>query len=395
MDYDKDFAEFSDEEFHDRLTKLRAIMRRKSVDVALLTETENIRWIAGYWTFVMGDNLIPTAVIVPASDKNEPLLIVSGESTGESLSWIKNVKYWVDFNTPDVNFIAIKKGEVLVDTINQYQFDNSTIGLEIGNRMGLRFEHTDVDYFFKHMTHLQHVDISQDLWELRSIKSSAEIDKLRLASKITSDSLVRGLSNLREGMTERELGQFFVKDWFEHGATGIGHVGVTFPKEQLKYAHADPRPYPLERGEIAKCDIGCTFEGYRSDLFRMGCVGQPNSSHEARVASVIKDAVEVMIENIKAGLRCSDLWKRTHKVFEDAGLGDILPPIAYIGHGIGLSLHEPPFISKCNDDVLRTGMVLSIEPWTVNPSLLVEDVVVVDKDGCEVFSDIPRDIFIS
>ena len=390
-----DFYEFEREEYKNRLNKIKAVMFEKNLDAVVLTEEENIRWISGYWVFTMQDRCMPTVVIIPYSDKREPILLTAGESTGEELSWIKKVKYWEEGSVP---YLAADKGKVLVDTLKELDLKNLKVGMEIGNGMRVNLDLKDIDYLRKSMDNVMFIDISNNLWELRSIKSNAEIEKLKKASKITNNSLKEGFKILREGITERQLGQYFVKQWFENGATGIAHVGVSFGKNAIKYAHCDPKEYPLKKGEVVKVDIGCKFEGYRCDMYRMACVGKPDAK-EAKVASIIKKANQAVIKNIREGAKCSDLYNIAHKIFTDYRLGYLLSPSAYIGHGIGLGIHELPYLYRNNNSMLKSGMVLTVEPWTLDrndPSICmnVEDVVVVRENGYEVLTDMERDIYL-
>lgn len=392
MNYD--FYEFKKEEYKDRLNKLKTVMLEKNLDAVILTEEENIRWISGYWVFTMQDRCMPTVVIVPYTENEQPILLIAGEGTGEELSWIKKVRYWEEGAS---QYITANKGKVLVDTLKELNLKNYNIGMEIGNGMRVNLDLKDVDYFRKSMDNIKFIDISNNLWELRSIKSPAEIEKLRKASKITSDSFKEGFKIIRQGITERQLGQYFVKCWFEKGATGIAHIGVGFGEHAIKYAHCDPKEYPLKKGEVVKVDAGCTFEGYRCDMYRMACVGKPGSK-ETKVASIIKKANQAVIKNIREGVKCSDLYNIAYNIFEDEDFEYLLVPSAYIGHGIGLGMHELPYIYRDDNSVLKSGMVLAVEPWTMDyndPSICmnVEDVVVVREDGYEVLTDMERDIY--
>ena len=92
----------------------------------------------------------------------------------------------------------------------------------------------------------------------------------------------------------------------------------------------------------------------------------------------------------------SELYRVGAELFAEEKLSRLLPS-SIIGHGVGLGLHEWPFIAKDSTDVIKTGMVLAVEPWTVDYrdrslGLNVEDVVVVTEDGCEVLTDFPREL---
>ncbi|MCL5987149.1 MAG: Xaa-Pro peptidase family protein [Actinobacteria bacterium] len=394
-----DFCEFKKEEFESRLNRLKDMMVREGLDAVILTEEENIRWVSGYWVFVVSQiKFMSHVVIVPSSDSEEPISLINHDSTGEGLSWIKKVRYFEKKTKPPYRTDEFTDvSGILAENLKGLKLDRSRIGMELGKGMRLNLEQVVIDDFRNSMPHAQFVDVSSSLWELRSIKSAAEIEKLKKASKITSDSITEGFKILRKGITERELGQFLVSYWFNNGATGISHVGVGFGDNAIRFAHCDPKGYPLKEGEVVKVDVGCSFEGYKCDMYRMACLGEPKKE-EARVASVIKKANQAVISEIKENVKCSDLYKIAAKVFIDEDLEHLIPSTS-IGHGIGLSVHEQPIVHKDNDDVLKAGMVLTVEPWTLNyddwsMGMNIEDVVVVMKDGCEVLTDTDRDIFL-
>ena len=383
------------DEYRHRLTKLRESMTRDRLDAVVLTEETNIRWLSGYWVLIMQDGWSPTAVIVPAADDREPVLIIGAEATGEPFSLIEEIRYWEDQMNPD---LTVDKSRVLVDCIRRYPFPNARIGFELGNGMRMSLEQGDIDSLRNHLSGFEFVDASRILWELKSIKSASEIEKIRRASSITTESFRSGFRILREGITERELAQHFGRCFFEHGATGISHIMVGFGRHAVEYAHCVPKTMPLRRGDIACVDLGCTFEGYRTDMYRLACVGRP-SDEEARLADLIHRANQAMIRCLRPGMLFSELYRVGAELFAEEKLSHLLPS-SIIGHGVGLGLHEWPFIAKDSTDTVKAGMVLAVEPWTVDYrdrslGLNVEDVVAVTEDGCEVLTDFPREVYVA
>lgn len=386
-----EFYEFRKEEYQNRLTDLKRKMKEEKVDAIVLTEEENIRWLSGYWVFTMEDSNMPTALVIPYQDNIGPILILPREGTGEKLSWIENIRYWEEDYR---NAIEADRGEVLVNVLNGLPPGQDRIGLELGNGMNIKMEQKDIDFLKENLAGSEIIDISNVLLDLRSIKSDTEIEKLRIASDITTRSLISGFQDIKEGITERKLGQNFARYFFEYGATGLSHIGVGFGSIALEYAHADPKEYPLKPGEIVKVDIGCTFEGYRCDMYRMAVIGDPDPQQE-KVANTISEANKAIIKNLRDGIKCSTIYGIALKVFQDAGLDGLPDPSNYFGHGIGLGIHEPPYIFINSDSVLKSGMVLSIEPWTrskEDPSFAmnVEDVAVVTEDGGELLTKMER-----
>ncbi len=392
MNYE--FYEFNMVEYKKRLDGLRSVMKEKDLDAVILTEEDNIRWLTGYWVFTMQDGGMNTVAIVPLSDEIEPCLLLTAEGTGEDLSWVKDIQYWEEDYS---SYMEADKGKVLFDTLKKKVRKIKRIGMELSSGMKINMDQNDIDFFRDSMSDAEIMDIAGDILRLRSIKSNAEIEKLRKASDITCQSMVRGFSEMKEGMTERKLGQKLGKYFFEYGATGISHIGVGFGKFAIKFAHSDPKEYPLKSGMLVKVDSGCRFEGYRCDMYRMACLGEPEKEEE-RVALTIAEANEEIVKNIRGGIKCSRLYEIALDVFEDKGFSHLLSPSHYIGHGIGLGTHEPPYIYKNSEDILFEGMVLSIEPWTYDPekpehSMNIEDVVLVTKNGAELLTPMEKGIF--
>ncbi len=407
MDYDdyvkayENFTEITEKEYESRLDKLKKAMFEQKLDAVILTEEENIRWISGFWVSIMEDGWSSTAAIIPSSDEEEPILLMSLEHTGELLSFIKKFKYWEESLSPD---LSVAKGRVLVDTLRELDLKNSRIGLEFGNGMIIDLEQRDIDYLRKNISNVEFIDISMVIWKLRSIKSPLEIEKIRKATIITCKSLEEGFKALREGITHIEVYQYIIKSFFENGATGISHCFIHSGKYGVRCSHCLPKAIPLEKGEIVHIDLGCSIEGYRSDIQRLASIGKPNSSEEAKVYSTVKEANEAMRRITRDGIMFSDIYNAAAEVFKDKGF-EYLLATSVIGHGLGLGLHEWPFIHKENNDIVKSGMVFTVEPWCMDNrerassgeysgSMNIEDVIVVREDGCEVLSNIEREMWI-
>lgn len=390
-----DYFEFDRIEYERKLDGLRSAMGEKELDAVILTEEENIRWLSGYWVFTMQDGAMNTAIIVPLSDKKEPRLILTSEGTGEGLSWIKDIKYWEEGRS---SYLEAEKGRVLAENLKEICGKVKKIGMELSSGTRINLDQKDIDFFRNHFRHSNIEDISGDILKLRSIKSDTEIEKLKKASSITCQAISKSFSEISEGITERSLARSIGKDLFLYGATGVGHIGVGFGKMAIGFAHSDPKEYELEKGMLAKVDAGASFEGYRCDMYRMACLGRPDKEEE-RIALTISEAINEIMSKIKDGICCCDLYSTAASVFKKNGFSYLLSPMHYIGHGIGLGVHEPPYVYKDSKDILSAGMVLSIEPWTYDDkkpeySMNIEDVVLVTKNGAEFLTWMDREIYI-
>jgi Xaa-Pro aminopeptidase len=166
-----------------------------------------------------------------------------------------------------------------------------------------------------------------------------------------------------------------------------------------------PGNYRVQNGDLVLIDGGCTRKGYHCDFIRWGAVGEPSREDQYLLDTAI-EALEACKEAIKPGVSCGDIHAIGKKVFEAAKIDhDDWQVWSPAGHGIGLEVHEAPFLSPGNETILRPGMVITIEPLIVktkvgrfaqNPDnryrgrapdmMVVEDNIVVTEKGYDLLT---------
>ena len=195
---------------------------------------------------------------------------------------------------------------------------------------------------------------------LRSRKDAAEIEALKAAA-LTADAGVQAVfAAIRPGVTEVELVDIANAAMRGAGADGIafGTVG-TGSHTALPHHHAGSTA--LRAGDVVIIDIGSRLNGYCSDITRMAVVGGAAPDPEfARVRAVVEAAVVAAIAAAKPGVPARTVDAAARSVITEAGYGDYF--VHRTGHGLGLSVHEPPYITSLNELILERGMVFSIEP---------------------------------
>lgn len=230
------------------------------------------------------------------------------------------------------------------------------------------------------------------LREGRMIKDAAEIAELRRAGDAIDAVHRRVPKWLRAGRTEREVAADIAA-----AIVAEGHETVEFVIVGSGPNGADPHhevsDRVIEDGDVVVVDIGGAVpSGYNSDSTRTYVVGEPSPEAAERIAVLVR-AQQAAVDAARPGARASEVDAAARQVLTDAGLGDAF--LHRTGHGIGVSVHEEPYIAPGNDLVLREGMAFSIEPgiyFAGEWGARIEDIVVLTADGCERLNTAPHSL---
>jgi Xaa-Pro aminopeptidase len=214
-------------------------------------------------------------------------------------------------------------------------------------------------------------------------KDSAELEALRRAGAAIDRVHARMGEWLRAGRTEAEVGA-------DIGAAIVaeGHTAAEFIIVGSGPHGADPHhevsERVIERGDVVVVDIGGPVEpGYFSDSTRTYCLGEPAPEVAAKYA-VLQRAQQAGLDAVRPGVRAEQVDAACREVLAAEGLADAF--VHRTGHGIGLSVHEEPYIVGGNGIELTEGMAFSIEPgiyFAGSWGARIEDIVLVTADGCE------------
>ena len=225
----------------------------------------------------------------------------------------------------------------------------------------------------------------------RMIKSSAELALMRQAKAMTLEVQRRAARILSSGITTTVVRRFIDQ---AHRALGADD-GSSFCAVQFGVASAYPHGLPgeqrLAEGEIVLIDTGCKVQGYNSDITRTYVFGTP-SAEQRHVWDVEKRAQAAAFAAVKPGVPCEEIDAVARRVLEAAGFGPdyALPGLPHrTGHGIGLAIHEAPYLVRGDKTPLAPGMCFSNEPMIVVPETFgvrLEDHFHVTTDGAAWFT---------
>lgn len=229
-------------------------------------------------------------------------------------------------------------------------------------------------------------DLTPVLSAMRECKDEDEVALIRQAADMLNPALDAALASIRPGVTERDIARVLEEAMLAAGADGVAfETHVLFgPASALPHGSTGGRV--LERGQVVLMDFGAQYRGYRSDITRTVCCG-PWPDELARVYEVVLAANLAAIAAVKPGVALDEVDRAARRVIEEAGYGEYF--IHRTGHGLGLEIHEEPYVVAGNAKVLRPGHVITIEPGVYLPGVggvRIEDDVVVTETGCSVLT---------
>ena len=225
---------------------------------------------------------------------------------------------------------------------------------------------------------------------LRAVKDADELARMAAAGAAADATFADILRVPFAGRRERDVAADLARLLVEHG-----HASADFTIVGSGPNGANPHHGAGERviaaGDAVVLDFGGTFDGYGSDTTRTVHVGEPSAEH-LRVHEVVRAAQQAGFEAVRPGSACQDVDRAARAVIEEAGYGELFTHRT--GHGIGVTVHEPPYIVDGETQPLVAGMCFSIEPGIYVPGefgVRIEDIVAVTADGGRRLNDSPRE----
>lgn len=229
------------------------------------------------------------------------------------------------------------------------------------------------------------------LTEMRSIKDDAEVARIEAAAAVADGALADCRSLLGTGLTERAFARALDHRMLTSGADGLSFETICASGPNAALPHARPTDRRIEPGDLVIVDFGAAIEGYRSDMTRTFHIGEPGED-AAEMLRVVTEAQRNGVAAVAAGVTCATVDRACRRVIDQAGMGEEF--VHGTGHGVGLVIHEAPWVNGSSTTVLAPGHVVTVEPGVYRPSFggaRVEDTVLVTAEGSRPLTHAPKD----
>lgn len=350
------------------LSRVRAKMAERGVPAIFVSDILNVRWLCGFTG--------STAFCVVTPDR--ALFLTDGRYTIQAQQEVQ------DF---EVNTFGPPT------TWNQHlgaafqQAGVSTLAFETSAK------YAQVEDWRAAFPKVEWTPLDGLLSDLRMIKTSDEIEKIKAACRLADATMEHAVRLLQPGITEMDVLldlEFFIK---RQGAVpAFDAIVVSGPNSARP--HGKPGDRRLQSGDFVTLDLGARLDGYNSDITRTFVIGEASDRHQ-RIYNAVLKAEEKAIAFMKPGVSGKEVDARARQVLAE---DDLEQYFAHgLGHGLGLNVHDYGGLSTRSTDVLAPGMVFTVEPGVYIEDfggVRIEDDVVVTETGVEVLTHFPKELMV-
>lgn len=356
-----------------------AVMKGAGLDAMISCSPENFAYLTGF--VVPSQPLIRHrhAMVIVTANGNAAIFGVDMEATT-----IKRrepdapTRIWAEFTDSAML--------VLADQLKSLGLEKSRIGIEL--------DYLPAGDFARLQQALPNAKFSGNeaiLARLRQIKTRDEIALLKRLSRIADQSITDAISAVKEGDTEMDIAAHLTRNIYTLGAEHF-KLMIVATGERSQLPNVGPSERKLQPKDVCRIEIFSVVAGYQAGVCRTAVVHEA-PPHANEIWQNLVDCKYLLMKMIKPGASCIAIYKAFLEKLAELNL----PPISFVGHGIGLHLHEDPYIGrtpeigKIGDARLEAGMVLGVEPLCYQTGygygMQNKDMMLVTENGCELLSD--------
>lgn len=351
----------------ERIQRMKALLDQRNIDAVVATSSANFFYFTETW---INPHERLLAFVVP---RNGDPVILAPEMHKEDLSNVSvETLFWED-------------GQDAISLLAKYLPNQGTISVDN------LWPSQNLISLMTHKPGLKYVDSVDTLGAIRLKKDERERTLLREAGAMADRVMAQIVSKIMPGMTELEVIEELTALWRQMGVQEMAFPSIIGAGANGARPHHQSDETVIREDDMVVIDMGGISNHYCSDMTRTVAVGEV--SEQAReVYEVVRCAQQAGADAVKAGIPIGEVDRVTRAVIEDAGYGQYF--IHRTGHGLGIEVHEAPYVYGENRQIIEPGMVFSIEPGIYLPGKLgvrIEDIVFATETGCESFNQFTKD----
>lgn len=353
------------------IKRQQKLMAREGLDAIIAASPEMIRYTTG--VMIPSQSIIRERhafCITPAKGSPTAIVVNIEEGLVKSESPLEDIRPYNEFTQDPVSLLA-----KIIKEKGLYQ---GKIGIEMDYVPAKRF-----NLLTQELPQVQFLTCEDYFYELRMLKTQEEIALIKKIGKAAEDSIDAAFASLKPGMTEQELASMLVSEFFRRGGeeTKILVVGTG---ERSSFLNASASDRVIQEGDMIRVDLIGTRQGYYSDVCRTAVVGEP-TKEQLQIWDTLIAARHLVLDQVKPGADTREIYQEYKRFVAEKGL----TPIDFVGHGLGLGLHEEPYLGKYGGTVLEPGMVFCVEPIHIVPNKMGfqhEDEILITDTGYQLLT---------
>ncbi len=353
-----------------RLRLLRSAMRRKKISALEVTDLRNVRYLTGF-TGTAGACLVTQRAALFFSDFRY---------RAQAARQVAKPFRFVDSRGRAAAAAAAEAKRLRIKTLF-YEEENLTCAAH------RRLKKEAGSVRLRPCTGL--------IEDLRLRKEPAEVRRLRRGAKINREGLKVAAEFIRPGVRERDVARVLEEAMREEGASASAFETIVASGPRGAMPHGIASGRKIRRGDMVTIDFGAVVEGYHADTTRVFSLGKP-SAKAREICGIVLEAQRAAVAAVAPGVKCSEVDSAARRIIEDRGFGKAFGH--GVGHGLGLDIHEGPRLGPGAREILRPGMVVTVEPGIYLPGWgggRIEDMVLVTETGREVLTrSIPKELVV-
>jgi Xaa-Pro aminopeptidase len=351
-----------------RVARLRTKLTEKGLDGIFISHAENRSYLSGFdgsdgYLFLTAKNAILATDFryIEQSKQQAPDFDIS-QITGKVEEWFPRLT-----------------GQLGIKSLG---FESGQVTYAFHKQLVTALEKAD--------SNLELVPVDGLVESLRIVKEPEEIVFITRAAEISDKAIAHIKEIVHPGMTELDVAWEIERFMRENGSQPVPFEVIAQSGPNSALPHARPSERRIVEGEPILIDIGAKVEGYASDITRTFCIGTPDVMFK-KIYDIVLGAQLAALSLVKEGMTGEYADNLARIIINEAGYGDKFGHS--LGHGVGLAVHESPRLGPNSADVLKSGMVFSIEPGIYIPGwggVRIEDLVTLEKGKIRVFSKAPK-----
>jgi len=353
-----------------RIPRLRSGMAAAGVDALLVTDLTNIRYLTGFTGSA-------AMVMVTA---NDVWFVTDGRYTTQSEAELAGAGVQATLEVPPR---ADDQRRIMADAAAGCD----RVALEADHVSWAQQQRFAAEWF----TTAELVPAVGLVEALRLKKDSGEVARLQAAASIADIAFARLRHRLADRPTEAEFGLELDTEMRRLGAADVSFETIVASGPNAARPHHSPGPRTITAGDLVVVDFGALVDGYHSDMTRTQWVGEPSAT-QRRMWDVVVESQQAGVDAVHAGVTTGQVDTACRQIIDAAGWGEAF--LHSTGHGVGLDIHEQPRLSSGGDVTIDAGWVVTVEPGVYLPEhggVRIEDMVLVEPDGCTSFTRAPKE----